>query len=219
LHDLFNACCWYRFPQTKLRLNALQAEVIGRDGVSATRGPLRDALTLFDENVLLLQVSSELWDALCAHDWPTLLVKHRSDWCATGLMPDPDGHSRAGTALQCASPTESTSNHFSTLTSIASESSIIRPVVFGHALLEKLCQPYKAVTAHAFWVDPELPATEAAWDAWLAQRLDASFMATKPFQPLPVLGIPGWCEDNADPLFYDDAQVFRPRPVRVRRSG
>jgi hypothetical protein len=99
------------------------------------------------------------------------------------------------------------------------QSQVIRPVVFGHALLEKLCQPYKAVTAHAFWVDPELPATESAWDAWLAQRLEASFMSTKPFQPLPVLGIPGWSGDNADPTYYDDVQVFRPRPVRVRQPG
>ena len=181
LHDLFNGCCWHRFPRTKLRLNALQAEVIGRHGVGARRGPLRDALTLFDENVLLLQVSPELWKALCEHDWHSVLVKHRSDWCAT-------------------------------------ESPTIRPVVFGHALLEKLCQPYKSVTAHAFWVDPELPANVSAWDAWLAERLDASFMATKPFQPLPVLGIPGWCEANADPCFYEDAQVFRPKPTRVKPS-
>ena len=179
LHDLFNACCWRRFPRTKLRLNALQAEVIGRDGVGASRGPLRDALTLFDENALLLQVPPSLWEALRQHDWNTLLVTHRADWLAAGL----------------------------------------RPVVFGHALLEKLCQPYKAVTAHAFWVDPQLPPSVQAWDAWLAERLDASFMATKPFQPLPVLGIPGWCEDNADPSYYEDAQVFRPQSSRAKPGG
>ena len=188
LHDLFNACCWQRFPRTKLRLNALQADVIDREGVGATRGPLRDALTLFDENVLLLQAPLELWEALQRHDWNTLLVTHREDWWPTGM----DSATSAGR---------------------------LRPVVFGHALLEKLCQPYKSVTAHAFWVDPQLPATDTAWDAWLAERLDASFMATKPFQPLPVMGIPGWCADNSDASFYADTQVFRPRSARGRTGG
>jgi hypothetical protein len=186
LHDLFNACCWRRFPLTKARLNALQAEVIGREGVGTTRGPLRDALTLFDENVLLLQSTPAMWDALQRHDWRTLLVTQRDDWCSAGLCPD-----------------------------TAERTAPVRPVVFGHALLEKLCQPYKAVTAHVFWVDPSLPASEPAWDAWLAERLTAPFMATKPFQPLPVLGIPGWCVDNAQPSFYDDVRVFRPLSART----
>jgi hypothetical protein len=180
VHDLFNACCWRRFPLTKSRLNALQAQVIERDGVGATRGPLRDALTLFDENALLLQAPLAVWEALQQHDWHTLLVAHRRHWGETGL---------------------------------------IRPVVFGHALLEKLCQPYKSITAHAFWVDPHVPAIESAWDAWLAERLDATYMATKPFQPLPVMGIPGWCQENADPAFYADVQVFRPLSGRARLAG
>ena len=217
LHDLFNACCWHRFPRTKLRLNALQAEVIGRDGVGATRGPLRDALTLFDENVLLLQVSPELWNALCEHDWHTLLVKYRSEWCATGLRQEGGACLDVGVSSEGTNSLQSTSSDSGTTSLNTTQLPIIRPVVFGHALLEKLCQPYKAITAHAFWVDPELPATESAWDAWLADRLDASFMATKPFQPLPVLGIPGWSGDNADPSYYEDAQVFRPRPVRADR--
>jgi hypothetical protein len=32
---------------------------------------------------------------------------------------------------------------------------------------------------------------------------------------LPVLGIPGWA-DNDDPAYYDDAAVFR--PLRGRRA-
>ena len=63
LHDFLNGLCWLRFPQTKSRLNFLQAQEITSQGVGATRGPLRDALTLFDENVLLLQSSDELWQA------------------------------------------------------------------------------------------------------------------------------------------------------------
>ena len=206
LHDLFNACCWRRFPKTKLRLNALQADVIGREGVGARRGPLRDALTLFDENALLLQAPPVLWEALRQHDWHTLLVMHRQDWWAAGRVPT------AEAVCAGAEPVEGNARG-------ASVAGLARPVVFGHALLEKLCQPYKSITAHAFWVDPQVPATDTAWDAWLAERLDASFMATKPFQPLPVMGIPGWCDDNADPAFYKDAHVFRPLSERGRNAG
>ncbi len=50
LHDFFNGLIWLRFPQAKRRLNQLQAQAIAAEGVGAVRGPLRDAVTLFDEN-------------------------------------------------------------------------------------------------------------------------------------------------------------------------
>ena len=40
--------------------------------------------------------------------------------------------------------------------------------------------------------------------------LDAAHLASKPFAPLPLMGVPGWCADNANPAFYADAAVFRP---------
>ena len=74
LHDAFNGLCWHRFPQTKLGLNRLQAAEIARAGVGAVRGPLRDALTLFDENAALLQAPPPLWDALLAQVRPTTVI-------------------------------------------------------------------------------------------------------------------------------------------------
>ncbi|MBV2164774.1 MAG: DUF3025 domain-containing protein [Comamonas sp.] len=38
----------------------------------------------------------------------------------------------------------------------------------------------------------------------------------RPDSPLslwPVLGIPGWCAENANFYFYDDSVVFRPARV------
>ena len=64
LHDFFNGLCWARFPKTKRRLNLLQAADIERHGVQATRGAVRDALTLFDENAILLHAPDALWHAL-----------------------------------------------------------------------------------------------------------------------------------------------------------
>ena len=45
------------------------------------------------------------------------------------------------------------------------------------------------------------------------QRLTPSWLAGKPFLPLPVLGLPGWSADNTQPEFYRDTQVFRPAPI------
>jgi hypothetical protein len=80
LHDFFNGLAWLHFPRTKLRLNALQAAHIAHSGIRPERGPARDALTLFDENMGLLQAPDALWDALLAKDWQTLFVTQRALW-------------------------------------------------------------------------------------------------------------------------------------------
>lgn len=86
-----------------------------------------------------------------------------------------------------------------------------RLLVFGHALLEKLVAPRKNLTAHVLAAPcPARPTAEV--DAWLAGQLTAERLATKPFLPLQVLGVPGWWPENADFSFYDDASVFRPPP-------
>lgn len=91
-----------------------------------------------------------------------------------------------------------------------------RVVPFGHALLEKLVRPYKAVTAHA-WTLPLVAQGEL--DKAVALSLQESAAAGRLrgghcFAPLPVMGIPGWCGDNASPDFYADTAVFRPGRMR-----
>ena len=86
----------------------------------------------------------------------------------------------------------------------------VRVVAFGHALLEKLDAPFKAITAHA-WplrLPPDTPA--GALDAALAASLEPGALDTRALCPLPVMGLPGWCGANEDPAFYNDAAVFRP---------
>ena len=174
LHDFFNGLCWHRFPKSKHRLNQLQAQEIAKQGIGSTRGAVRDALTLFDENAVLWQGPDELWQALQARDWFKLFVELREQW-----------------------------QH-------------VHMVLFGHALLEKLVTPYKSITGHVYRVSTDVsPHDDAALDTWLAQDLQTDKLATKPFEPLPVLGVPDWWADNAAPAFYQDTQVFRPkrRPV------
>jgi hypothetical protein len=77
-------------------------------------------------------------------------------------------------------------------------------ILFGHALLEKLMQPRKAITAHVWFID-------AIQDQTLASSLTSERLSAKDFLPLPVLGVPGWWAENEHPAFYDDPEVFRPR--------
>lgn len=91
----------------------------------------------------------------------------------------------------------------------------IRPLVFGHALMEKLTAPYKGITAHALPVPLPAAATPGTIDARVAESLDAALSPGR-LLPLPVLGIPGWA-DNDDLTFYDDSSVFR--PARVWRAA
>ncbi|RZI39870.1 DUF3025 domain-containing protein [Herbaspirillum sp. HC18] len=91
--------------------------------------------------------------------------------------------------------------------------------IFGHALMDKLVHPYKAITAHAWAVVAggsyfNLPAeTRLAWiDEAVAADLSES-LAPRDFTPLPILGVPGWWEGQ-DKEFYADATVFRPKRSR-----
>lgn len=168
LHDFFNGLCWIRFPEVKKRLNQLQAAEIAKAGVQNVRGPVRDALTLFDENAAFLSAPQPLWDALAEADWRRLFLDLRPLWQEARL------------------------------------------VIFGHALLEKLVCPRKAMTAHVYRANPPMDSL-AELDAWMAADLSTGKLAGKPFVPLPVLGVPGWWPENENFSFYDDSFVFRPR--------
>jgi hypothetical protein len=89
--------------------------------------------------------------------------------------------------------------------------------VFGHALLEKLVAPRKDLTAHVWRADAPLGAGGEP-DRWLADQITASHLAAKPFTPLPVLGVPGWCSENEAFSFYHDPLVFRPPRPHLRRG-
>ena len=168
LHDFFNGLAWLHFPQTKTRLNQLQAAAIAQQGIQPVRGPLRDALTVFDENAAFLIAPPPLWQALEARDWWRLFVALRPLWADAQL------------------------------------------VLFGHALLEKLVYARKPVVAHIYCAQAAIN-SEANTDADVAADLCATRLATKPFIPMPVLGVPGWWAPNVDFSFYDDPSVSRPR--------
>ena len=187
LHDFFNGLVWQSFPLIKRQLNALQAAHIAQAGVGKSRGPARDAATIFDENAALLLVREgsagrALVEELRAHGWLGALYEKRA-------MFDSD----------------------------------MRLWLFGHALMEKLVAPRKAITAHTrvvFAGDDVLALAHDAQRAWLdahvAEELAREGLSTAGFTPLPVLGMPGWWPGQ-DKDFYLDTTVFRPK--RVERKG
>ncbi|WP_409269744.1 DUF3025 domain-containing protein [Massilia sp. BHUDP2] len=181
LHDFFNGLVWQTFPLIKRQLNALQAAQIAQAGIGKSRGPARDAATIFDENAALLVVREgdsgrALVDELRAHGWLSALHDKRAVF-------DSD----------------------------------VRIWLFGHALMEKLVAPRKAITAHTrviFAGDDVLalaPGEQRAWlDAHVADELAREGLTTAGFTPLPVLGVPGWWPGQ-DRDFYLDTTVFRPK--------
>lgn len=93
-----------------------------------------------------------------------------------------------------------------------------RLLVFGHGLLEQLQRPRKPLTAHVLPA-PNALESIADVDAWLSQSIADLPWTARPFAPLPVLGVPGWCAENAHEAFYDDRFVFRPAggPERLQK--
>lgn len=179
LHDFFNALVWLSFPKIKRQLNALQAAQIAQLGIGKSRGPARDAATIFDENAAILvledsDLGRQLLAHLKAHEWHEALYEMSVNF---------------GTQAQVWS--------------------------FGHALMEKLVQPYKAITAHTWvvWAQSEFfTMSHHAQAAWIDEAVSATLhshdLSTADYTPLPVAGIPGWSTGQTAE-FYRDATVFR----------
>jgi Protein of unknown function (DUF3025) len=82
LHDAFNALCWIAFPGFKRACNAVHAAHMAqaRTTAGAPRGPVRDALTLFDESgVIVLCADSLLAGLVSERQWKTLFWDHRAE--------------------------------------------------------------------------------------------------------------------------------------------
>lgn len=116
LHDFFNGLVWLHRPALKARMNAwhgLEArrgaplEAGPQRGISQEagpqRGPLRDALTLLDENGAILHGAPPvLIEALIARDWRRLFVDLRPRW--SGVRLEIVGHALLEKLLQPRKP-------------------------------------------------------------------------------------------------------------------
>jgi hypothetical protein len=196
-HDRLNALVWLSASQSKRRLNFLHGDAVLGSGLGGQtcdtnptkqlttakgastrggrgeRGALRDALTLLDENLMVIACHAqgpELKALLEDHNWQALFWQFRAHW----------------------------QNQW-------------QPFVFGHALLEKLDAPFKAITAHCLLLCVRKPV--ASWqdlDEMLCAQLGPDLRSSH-LLALPVMGLPGWCPENTRRDFYFDPKVFRPR--------
>ncbi len=101
----------------------------------------------------------------------------------------------------------------------------MRFYLFGHALYEKALQPFAGMTGRGVLFDVEedffaLPPVRQlnVLDTRLAARITdpARFLATRELQPVPLLGVPGWCDGNREEQYFDDTAYFR--PLRAARA-
>lgn len=100
----------------------------------------------------------------------------------------------------------------------------VRFLVFGHALLDKLRNPFPglcaktlALAAPRAVLDADVAAQVAWADSEMSARLDChAFLATpRALHPLPVLGIPGMSPAAECRDYYLDEGQFRPLATRA----
>jgi len=92
--------------------------------------------------------------------------------------------------------------------------------VFGHGMYEKAFKPFIGFTGKAYCLKVENDFFQQSKRTQY-QRLDQSLFEeisnkhslsdSSYLSPLPILGVPGWYEDNEDPEFYNNLDYFRPR--------
>lgn len=84
-HDYFNALVWLAFPRAKAALNARHyAELVRqRAAGEPNRGPVQDALTLFDEGgVIVASCDGDLLELLQDRRWKALFWERRAELAA-----------------------------------------------------------------------------------------------------------------------------------------
>jgi hypothetical protein len=81
-HDFLNALVWLTFPRTKSVLNARHhaARAALQAAGRSERGPLRDALTQFDEcGAVLVSNDLSMWEDIRQHRWKELFWRRRQE--------------------------------------------------------------------------------------------------------------------------------------------
>jgi hypothetical protein len=183
-HDFFGALIWCLFPKTKVLLNQLHMTEIAEHGLKQ-RSMLRNKLTLFDE-------------------------------CGVVVCLEPDTYQHA----------ELLRTHQWQQSFVAQRTDWwqgIRPVIFGHAIYEMATAPFIGLTGKTLFLTvPEgfshwsLTAAYSFIDAKLHDQIanQALLLDNQQLTPLPLLGVPGWYNDNENASFYHNTDYFRPQPIR-----
>jgi len=187
LHDLFNALVWLTFPRTKAAFNARHYDALVEERASGKggRSAVRDVNTLFDESGVIVAYADTSADS--GADLAALLRDHQ--W--KELFWRRRGQASASMGFY----------------------------IFGHGLYEKALRPYVGMTGQGMLlaVEPEyfgwpLARQLAHLDNLLADHLAVPehCRSARDLSPVPLLGVPGWDENNNSEAYYDNTGYFRP---------
>ena len=180
-HDCFNALVWLAFPRTKAALNARHY------AAQRARRAAPQANRGAAQDALTLFDESGVVVACAAPALGALLREHA--WQALFWQRRADLPGALAFHL------------------------------FGHALYEKALAPYRGMTGRGLFVEVETDFFRqsaavqcATLDALLAAQIGdpARLVTTGQLVAVPLLGVPGWCADNARADYYEDAGYFRP---------
>ena len=180
-HDFFGALIWCLFPKTKALLNQLHMAEIAQHGLKQ-RSKLRNKLTLFDECGVVVCLQPDT----LAH--ANLLRSHQ--WQQSFVSKRQDWWQG------------------------------IRPIIFGHAIYEMATAPFIGLTAKALFI--EVPQGFSQWSLTAAYSFidnklheqianQALLLDNQQLTPLPLLGVPGWYNENELTSFYQNTDYFRPQ--------
>ncbi|MDX8380168.1 MAG: DUF3025 domain-containing protein [Gallionella sp.] len=186
-HDLFNALVWLRFPLAKAAINTRHYQSL------TDKLPPSEALA---------EVRSErgtVRDTSTLLDESGIIVAY-ADEVLAGLLRD---FSWKALFWQRREQLQSNMGFY----------------LFGHGLYEKALQPYVGMTAQGLML-----AVMPAFFSWAnnqqlayLDRCMADYLSdtthcrhTRELTPIPLLGVPGWTEDNRCASYYDNTDYFRP---------
>ncbi|NRQ41544.1 DUF3025 domain-containing protein [Rheinheimera sp. YQF-2] len=180
-HDFFGALIWCLFPKTKALLNQLHMAEIALHGLKQ-RSKLRNKLTLFDECGVVICLEPK------ASQHADLLRQHQ--WQQSFVTNRSDWWQG------------------------------IRPMIFGHAIYEMATLPFIGLTAKTIFI--KVPDGFSRWpltaaysfvDDKLHEQIanEAVLLDNQQLTPLPLLGVPGWYNDNESTGFYHNTDYFRPQ--------
>lgn len=197
LHDLFNGSIWLTFPKTKALLNYYHMCEIAEQGIGASRGRVRDTITVFDENgAVLVTADPSIGKALVDFNWQKSLVEPRSLWDNPRL---PDKKAQAavyifGHALleQLVTP---------------------RKPLCAHSLVIDVSQDFftLSLSARMQYLDNKLA-------QYMDELLSQGDVTPRKLAPLPILGVPHFWAENINSEFYEDSYVFRSGRRRAHSS-
>ncbi len=192
LHDLFNGSIWLTFPKTKAMLNYYHMLEIAKQSDEPanqkSRGRVRDAITVFDENGAVLVTSEpSIGEALIHFDWQGSLINSRANW---DNPRQPQANSKAtvyifGHALleQLIQP---------------------RKPLCAHSIVINVSQDFFGLLTaeRIIYLDDKLA-------EYMDDLLSQDTVTPRQLAPLPILGVPHFWSENSNADFYKDDFVFR----------